>query len=390
MPNALRTQVGIVGAGPAGLLLSHLLARDGIDSIVLERRSEAYVEQRVRAGVLEPGTVTTLTEAGVGGRLAQEGLVHEGFELRFAGGGHRIDLRQLTGKAITIYGQQEVVKDLIAARRAAVAKLYFEVPDVRIASLDPPRLEATIDGNLARIDCDLIAGCDGFHGISRGALPNAVIKVYERAYPCAWLGILVSAPPSSDELIYAHHPSGFALHSMRSPSVTRLYLQCDTDDTLDQWPHERIWNELRDRLARPGWHLAEGPILEKGITPVRSFVAEPMSYGALFLAGDAAHIVPPTGAKGLNLAVHDVSVLAQAMNEWYRTGSARSLAAYSERCLARVWRAQDFSSRMTTLLHRFPEHDEYEAKRQLAELAYLARSRAAATTLAENYVGAWT
>ncbi|MBM4188837.1 MAG: 4-hydroxybenzoate 3-monooxygenase [Gemmatimonadetes bacterium] len=384
----MRTQVGIVGAGPAGLFLSHRLARAGIDSVVLERRSEDYVIQRVRAGVLEPGTVSALEDAGLGARLAREGLVHDGFELRFGERGVRIDLRGLTGQGITIYGQQEVVKDLIAARRAAGAALHFEVPDVAIDRLDSerPRLTATIDGHRTTVECDVVAGCDGFHGISRGLIPASALREYSREYPYGWLGILVSAPPSSDELIYAWHERGFALHSMRSPTVTRLYLQCDPDDRLEDWSDGRIWAELDARLTRPGWQLGRGPILERGITPMRSYVAEPMRYRRLFLAGDAAHIVPPTGAKGLNLAIHDVGVLCDALVAWYREGTEEALDRYSDRCLARVWRAQAFSARMTTLLHRAGD-DRYEAKRQRAELEHLARSIAAATTLAEDYLG---
>lgn len=371
-------------------MLSHLLAREGVESIVVERKSRGYVEQRVRAGVLEHGTVVALTDAGVGDRLAREGLIHEGFELRFDGRGHRIALRELTGKSITIYGQQEVVKDLIEARVRAGGAVHFEVEDVAIGGIEStkPWIEATLADEPGRVECDFIAGCDGFHGISREAIPSGALVEYRREYPCAWLGILVAAAPSSEELIYARHQRGFALHSMRSPSVTRLYLQCDPRDTVEQWSDDRIWSELHTRLALPGWTLAEGPILERSITPMRAFVAEPMCHGRLFLAGDAAHIVPPTGAKGLNLAIHDVSVLARAIVEWYRTGSDRGLGNYSERCLARAWRAQDFSYQMTTLLHRFPEHDGYDGKRQLAELRYLASSRAASTALAENYVGA--
>ncbi len=386
----MRTQVGIIGAGPAGLMLSHLLHQEGIESVVVEKRSREYVEQRVRAGVLEHGTVARLTAAGLGSRLAREGLVHRGIELQFAGGRHRIDLYALTGKAITIYGQQEVVKDLIEARRVVGAVPHFEVADVRLAGLDTdrPKIHCTILGRATELVCDVIAGCDGFHGITRDAIPPATLQVFEREYPFAWVGILVAAPPSSDEVIYAHHERGFALHSMRSPAITRLYLQCEPGDGLDAWPDERIWSELHARLALPGWSLTEGPILERGITPMRGFVTEPMQYGRLFLAGDAAHIVPPTGAKGLNLAIADVTVLAAAIAEWYRTGSAHALDSYSTTRLERVWRAQDFSFQMTSMLHRFPEGDGYDTKRQLAQLRYLASSRAAATALAENYVGA--
>jgi p-hydroxybenzoate 3-monooxygenase len=385
----IRTPVTIVGAGPAGLLLSHLLHRHGIDSIVLEQRSRSYVEQRVRAGVLEPGTVGLLDRAGLGDRLGREGLVHHGFEIRFEGRSHRIALSELTGWGITIYGQQEVVKDLIAARVAAGGAVYFEVPDVALdLSRDRPRVRASIDGRSTEIESEFVAGCDGFHGICRSAIPPAELRCFERDYPLAWLGILVAAPPSSEELIYARHDRGFALHSMRSPAITRLYLQCPPDDSLERWPDDRIWEELHTRLALPGWKLREGPILEKSITGMRSFVAEPMRYGRLVLAGDAAHIVPPTGAKGLNLALGDVELLAQALADWHRTGSTERLDAYSAERLARVWRAEDFSSQMTTLLHRRPEdHGGFDGRLQLARLRTLAASRAASTALAEQYVG---
>jgi p-hydroxybenzoate 3-monooxygenase len=386
----VRTQVGIIGAGPAGLMLSHLLDREGIESVVLEKHSRDYVTQRVRAGVLEAGTVATLTAAGLGDRLAREGLVHRGIELRFGGVGHWIDLADLTGKTITIYGQQEVVKDLIEARLARSAALHFDVPDVRLGEADAERLRVhgTVAGRPVAIECDFVAGCDGFHGISRESLPPTAWRGYQRDYPFAWLGILVEAPPSAPEVVYANHEQGFALHSMRSLAITRLYLQCGRDDTLDRWPDERIWSELHARLASPGWQLTEGPIIERGIAPLRSFVAEPMRHGNLFLAGDAAHIVPPTGAKGLNLAIADVAALAAGLTEWYRHRSPRGLNEYSAAALRRVWRAQAFTSQMTSLLHRFPDHDEYDRRRQRAELDYVTRSRAAATALAENYVGA--
>ncbi len=384
-----RTQVAIVGAGPAGLLLSHLLHREGIDSIVLEQRSRAYAEQRVRAGVLEPGTVEILRTAGLGERLDREGLIHDGFEIRFDHHRHRIGLTELTGQGITIYGQQEVVKDLIAARTRDGAALHFEVPDVALdLSAERPSVRATVAGRPTTIDCDFVAGCDGFHGICRDAVPPGAIRSFERTYPFGWVGILVAAPPSSDELIYARHERGFALHSMRSPTVTRLYVQCEPNDSVEDWPDQRIWDELHLRLALPGWQLNEGPLIEKSVTGMRSFVAEPMRHGRLFLAGDSAHIVPPTGAKGLNLALGDVNLLAAAMVEWYRTGSSRELDQYSERRLARVWRAEDFSFQMTTLLHRFPEdHAGFDARLQLARLHTLTRSRAASTVLAEEYAG---
>ncbi|HEX7300660.1 MAG TPA: 4-hydroxybenzoate 3-monooxygenase [Solirubrobacteraceae bacterium] len=385
------TRVGIVGAGPAGLLLAHLLSRQGIDCVVLEARSRDYVEARVRAGVLEQTTVDLLDEAGVADRLHREGLVHEGLELRFDGGGHRIDLSALTGgRAITVYGQQEVVKDLIAARLQAGGDLRFEVEDVRLHGLDGerPSIRFRHEGSDHELRCDVVAGCDGFHGVCRDVIPDGVLSVYQREYPFAWLGILAEVAPSSEELIYCRHDRGFALHSMRSPRLTRLYLQCAPDETLDTWPEERIWAELQTRLATDdGWTLEEGPIVEKGITPMRSFVVAPLRYGRLFLAGDAAHIVPPTGAKGLNLAAADVRVLSEALEAWYARGDSAGLDAYSDTCLRRVWRVQHFSWWMTSMLHRFPGDDPFEAELQRSQLRYVCSSRAAATTLAENYVG---
>jgi p-hydroxybenzoate 3-monooxygenase len=391
MSPALRTQVGIVGAGPAGLLLAHLLAREGIESVVLEARSRDYVIQRVRAGVLEQGTVDLLEAADVGERLRREGLVHEGLELRFERRPHRIPLSELTGgRTITIYGQQKVVEDLIEARLAAGGELRFEVEDVAVRDIETgaPSIRFRHDGAEHELRCDVVAGCDGSHGVSRDAIPDGALRVYARDYPYAWLGILAEVAPSTEELIYCHHKRGFALHSLRSPQLSRLYLQCDPSDELEAWPDERIWDELRTRFAtEDNWTLNEGPIVDRGITPMRSVVYEPMRHGRLFLAGDAAHIVPPTGAKGLNLAVHDVRVLARALAGWLATGDEAGIEGYSNACLRRVWRVQHFSWWMTSMLHRPPGQDAFERKLQEAQLRYVTRSRAGATTLAENYVG---
>ncbi|HEX4948515.1 MAG TPA: 4-hydroxybenzoate 3-monooxygenase [Blastocatellia bacterium] len=386
----MRTQVGIVGAGPAGLLLAHLLHQQGIASVVIENRSRAYVESRIRAGVLEQGTVETLHEAGVGARLQREGLLHHGLELSFQGRRHRINLYELTGgRAITVYGQTEVVKDLIHARLAADAPLYFSVTDTSIADFDAatPKIRFRQQDQAYEIACDFIAGCDGFHGICRPAIPAHKLQIFERTYPFGWLGILAQSKPPSSELIYCHHERGFALFSMRTPDITRLYLQCAPDDDLANWPDERIWQELELRLSASDLVLKEGLILQKGITPMRSFVNETMQCGRLFLAGDAAHIVPPTGAKGLNLAVADVRVLAHALTEFYRTGSMEQLNRYASSCLPRIWRAEHFSWWMTSLLHQFPATTPFQQRLQLAELEYVTTSRAAATALAENYVG---
>ncbi len=386
----MRAQVGIIGAGPAGLLLSHLLHLEGIESVVLEIRSRDYVEKRIRAGVLEQGTADLLRQAGVGDRMQREGLVHHGIQLRFGGQHHRIDLFELTGgRAITVYGQQEVVKDLIAARLAAGGRILFEVADVSLIDLQTstPRICFRHGGEVRELTCDVIAGCDGSHGVCRPSIPAGVLTAHERIYPFAWLGILAEAPPSSRELIYAYHERGFALHSMRSPRLTRLYLQCDPDEDLSEWPDARIWAELATRLAIQGWTLAEGPILQRGVTGMRSFVVEPMQYGRLFLAGDAAHIVPATGAKGLNLAVADVQVLARALAVFFRSGRTDLLDRYSATCLPRVWQVQRFSWWMTSMLHRFGDGSAYQHHLQLADLTYVVSSRAAATALAENYTG---
>jgi p-hydroxybenzoate 3-monooxygenase len=387
----MRTQVGIVGAGPAGLLLSHLLALRGIDSVVVEIRSREYCEARQRAGVLEDGSVRLLREAGLAGRLDREGLEHGGIYLNFAGERHHLDFRDLAGgRTVTVYGQTEVVKDLIARRLADGGQLEFEVSGTAVASLDTnaPLLSYTAaDGTRREITCDVIAGCDGFHGICRPAIPAGLRTVKERDYPYAWLGILAEVPPSSDELVYAHHPDGFALHSLRSMQVSKLYLQVDHDACVEDWPEQRIWGALQERFALPGWRLHEGPALDIAITPMRSFVSAPMRYGRLFLAGDASHIVPPTGAKGLNLAIADVTVLADALEALLLRGDERLADAYSGTCLARVWRATHFSWWMTTMLHRTPGADPMEAALQLSQLRYVTTSRAAAVTLAENYVG---
>ncbi len=388
----MRTQVGIVGAGPAGLVLSHLLHREGIDSVVLEAHTREYVQERVRAGVLEQNTVDLLSQTGVGARMQHEGLVHHGIELRFQGRGHRIDFRELTGKAITIYAQGEVVKDLIDARLAAGGTLLFEAPVVSLhdfenSSANKSSIRFRKDGSSVELGCDFIAGCDGFHGISRTSIPAGALTEYERTYPFAWLGILAEAPPASEELVYCYHDRGFALLSMRSPKRSRLYLQCHPEELIENWPDERIWQELHTRLARRGWSLTEGPVIQKGITGMRSFVVEPLQYGRLFLAGDAAHIVPPTGAKGLNLAVADVWVLARAIAEFYRSGDRSLLDRYSETCLRRVWKVQRFSWWMTSMLHRFDSDNPFDCRRQLGELDYVTSSRAASQSLAENYVG---
>lgn len=386
----MKTQVGIVGAGPAGLLLSHLLHLQGIESILIENRSREYIESRVRAGVLEQGTVNTLNEAGVGARMRQEGLLHHGLELSFNHARHRIPLHELTGgRAITVYGQQEVVKDLVKARLGAGGPILFEVENVSLHDLnsEQPKIRFQHQGEAQEIVCDFIGGCDGFHGICRPTLAD-VLQVFERIYPFGWLGILAESKPPSEELIYCHHERGFALFSMRTPSITRLYLQCAPDEDIANWPDERIWHELELRLeADESLHLEEGKILQKGVTPMRSFVVEPMQYGRLFLAGDAAHIVPPTGAKGMNLAVADIRHLARALVAFYQNNHTDLLAQYSDACLRRVWRAEHFSWWMTSLLHHFPDHTPFQQRLQLAELEYVTSSRAAATALAENYVG---
>lgn len=386
----MRTQVAIVGAGPAGLVLAQMLAREGVESVVLESRDRPYVERRIRAGVLEQGTVDLLQAIGVGERLRREGLVHHGIELRFAGEAHRIPLSDLAGgRAITVYGQQEVVKDLIQARLAAGGQILFEAEVVGVDGMQSARpvVRFRQNGEIRELECDVVAGCDGSHGVCRAAIPAGAFSVFEKNYPFAWVGILAAVPPSTKELIYAYHERGFALHSMRSPTLSRLYLQCRPDDAIENWSDERIWDELHARFALDGWTLAEGPILDKSITPMRSYIVEPMRYGSLFLVGDAAHIVPPTGAKGLNLAVADARVLAVALVAWYRTGRAELLDAYSEVCLRRLWRVEHFSWWMTSMLHRFAGEGPFEHRLHLAQLGYTCSSHAAATSLAENYVG---
>jgi len=385
-----RTQVGIVGAGPAGLTLGHLLHLHDIDTVILEDRSREYVEARVRAGVIEQGIVDLLTVAGAGERLHREGLVHHGIELQFAGERHRVPLSDLTdGRAIVIYGQTEVVKDLIALRLESGRPLHFDVGDVSVHDLESerPRIRYRHEGRDEEIECDVIAGCDGFHGICRPSVPAGVLSEFSREYPFGWLGILAEVGPSNDELVYAHHDRGFALLSLRSPELSRLYVQCRPDEELAEWPDDRIWAELQLRLGLDGWTLAEGPIVEKGVTGMRSYVCEPMRYGRLFLAGDAAHIVPPTGAKGLNLALHDVQVLAESITHLVETGSTTGLDAYSDTCLRRVWRAEHFSWWMTQMLHRADDQDDFDLRLQLSQLRYVTTSHAAATSLAENYVG---
>jgi p-hydroxybenzoate 3-monooxygenase len=389
----LRTQVGIVGAGPAGLMLSHLLHLEGIESVVIEDRSRRHVEERVRAGVLEHNTVELMRQTGVGERLDREGLRHNGIYLSFNGERHHLDLMELVGRSITVYAQHEIIKDLIAARLAAGAQILFSIEGLSLHGIDTPKpsLRFMHEGEPCEIVCDFIGGCDGSHSTCRPSIPEGALKIYEKAYPFAWLGVLAEAAPSCEELVYTYHERGMALFSMRSPEITRLYLQCRVDEDLNAWSDERIWDELLLRMTtKDGWGPNRGPIVQKGVTGMRSLVTEPMQYGRLYLAGDAAHVVPPTGAKGLNLAVADVAVLARALTAFYRRGPAAGealLESYSETCLRRVWRVQRFSAWMTHLLHRFDSEMEFEHKRQLAELDYLVSSRAAMMSLAENYAG---
>lgn len=386
----MRTQVGIIGAGPAGLLLARLLSRQGIESVVLERRSAAHVLGRVRAGVLERGTVELLKEADCADRMQREGLVHHGLQINFDGRSLRIDLDGLTGNPVVVYGQTEMTRDLMAAREAEGGTTIYEAEAVGCSHLetDKPQIIFRRNEQQEVLICDFIAGCDGFHGISRTMIPASVLKTYARAYAFGWLGVLADVPPCSEELIYASHPDGFALASMRSPTRSRYYIQCALDVRLEDWSDDRFWTELKRRLGpEAADRVTSAPSIEKSIAPLRSFVAEPMRFGRLFLAGDAAHIVPPTGAKGLNLAAADVRVLARALTAYYKQSRTDLIDSYSAACLARVWKAERFSWWMTSLLHRFPDADSFTRKLQEAEFYYLRKSRAAQLSLAENYVG---
>ncbi|WNW11179.1 4-hydroxybenzoate 3-monooxygenase [Pseudomonas sp. DTU_2021_1001937_2_SI_NGA_ILE_001] len=387
----MKTQVAIIGSGPSGLLLGQLLQRAGIDNIIIERKDPAYILSRIRAGVLEQGMVDLLREAGVGARMDREGLVHDGFELAFDGRCERIDLKSLTGgQTVMVYGQTEVTRDLMEARQAAGALTVYDAEDVQLHELKGERPYVTFqkNGERVRVDCDYIAGCDGFHGVSRQSIPAETLKVFERVYPFGWLGVLADTPPVNEELVYANHARGFALCSMRSPTRTRYYVQVSAEERVEDWSDERFWEELKRRLPT---HLAErlvtGPSIEKSIAPLRSFVAEPMQYGHLFLLGDAAHIVPPTGAKGLNLAASDVSTLYRILLKVYREGRTDLLQRYSAICLRRVWKAERFSWWMTSLLHKFPDTDAFSQRIQQTELDYYVGSQAGRQTIAENYVG---
>lgn len=390
MTTVLRTSVCIIGSGPSGLLLSQLLANAGIDSIVLDRQTREHIESRIRAGVLEQGTVDALEEAGVSDRLHREGMPHDGFELVFDGRRHRIDLARLTGKSVMVYGQTEVTRDLFEKRFSEGQRFYLSVPDAAPVDIetDTPSVHFTHDGEAYRVDCDYIAGCDGFHGVCRTCIPDTVLSVFERVYPFGWLGILVDSPPVSGELIYANGKHGFALASMRSTTRSRYYVQCPLEDRVDDWPDERIWDALQLRLGPDASaDMQTAPSFEKSVVPLKSMVAEPMRHGALCLAGDAAHIVPPTGAKGLNLAVADVRILARALAAHYRDNNSHYLDTYSETVLKRVWKVERFSWQLSTLMHHFPEFTPFEQRMQRAEFDYIASSEAASRTIAENYVG---
>lgn len=387
----MKTQVAIVGAGPAGLMLGHLLHLAGIGSIIVEAKSRKYVEERVRAGVLEQGTVNAMVDSGVGERLQREGLEHDGIDLRFEGEIHRLDIKELSrGRAVWVYAQHELVKDLIAARQSYDRPIWFEAGDVSIHDIESesPYVKFVHEHREQLIDCDFVAGCDGFHGISRRMIPESTLHIYDRQYPFAWLGILAEAKPASPEVIYAYHERGFALQSMRGPNISRLYVQCPVADTVEDWPDDRIWSELHARLqTNDGWTQEEGPIFQKGITGMRSFVCEPMQFGRLMLAGDSAHIVPPTGAKGLNMAIGDVQFMTRALKTWYESGDGELLETYSVTCLRRIWQMQRFASMLCYNLHRFPEHNAFEHKMQLAELNYIIRSKQASRAFAQNYTG---
>ncbi|HKS87716.1 MAG TPA: 4-hydroxybenzoate 3-monooxygenase [Pseudolabrys sp.] len=384
----MRTQVGIVGAGPAGLMLARLLRLQGIDSIVIENRNRDYIENRIRAGLIEHWAADLLTEVGVGARMQHEGILHWGINIGINGDLHRIDFKALVNKRVTIYGQQEVVKDFVALQLSDGGPLLFEVEDVSVHDLgsDHPKVRFRHGGRQNDLECDFIAGCDGFHGICRPSIPDGVLSIFERDYPFGWLGILSESPPPDHELVYSYSDRGFALYTMRSMSLARLYLQCDHDEDIENWPDSRIWDELHKRLGGAR-NLVEGKMLQKGITPMRSFVVEPMQYGRLFLAGDSAHIVPPTGAKGMNLAFADVVMLSRALTAFYKTKSSALLESYSRTCLRRVWKAQRFSWWMTQIMHRFPHETAFDRRRQLSDLDYLTGSKAAAMSLAEQYVG---
>jgi len=387
----MKTQVAIIGAGPAGLMLGHLLHNAGIDSIIIEAKSRQYIEERVRAGILEQGTVNAMVDSGVGDRLLKEGLQHDYIDIRFNREPHRLNIKELSrGRSVWNYAQHEIVKDLVAARVAYDEPLYFEARDVSIQDIDTdkPCVRFIHEDKDQVIESDFVAGCDGFHGISRHVIPEAELRIYDRQYPFAWLGVLVEAPPATHEVIYAYHERGFALQSMRGPNISRLYVQCPVADTVEGWPDERFWKELHARLeTNDGWHQEEGPIFQKGITGMRSFVCEPMRYGRLLLAGDSAHIVPPTGAKGLNMAIGDVQIMTRALQSYYKEGKKGFLDRYSDTCLKRVWQVQRFASMLCYNLHRFPEHNQFEHKMQLAELNNMTHSRQAMRAFAQNYTG---
>lgn len=390
MPGSRRTQVGIIGSGPAGLLLSELLSQAGIESIILDRQSRSHIESRVRAGVLEYGTVETLREAGVGERMDQVGLPHDGFDIAFDGDRHRIDLKALTGKSVMVYGQTEVTQDLIARRLQQGGEIIFGADNVQPLDITTgsPSIHYMKDGETHTIDCDFIAGCDGFHGVSRRSIPSDILRTFERVYPFGWLGLLSETPPVSDELIYNNHARGFALCSMRSKTRSRCYIQVSVDDSPDDWTDEQFWDELAVRIGpETARILVRGPSIEKGLAALRSFVAEPMRHGNLFLAGDAAHIVPPTGAKGLNLAAADVRILSRALIAYYKSNDAALIDTYSQTCLGRVWKVERFSWYMSAMLHQFPENNAFEKRMQRAEFDYIRDSETASRALAENYVG---